>query len=163
VSNPKVLFDTNFYTDLTSKYPEVIDTFVGLAKENADFIMPTIVEHELLSYSNYDLDIITKAQFDDYIKLSEGDNNIVELAREIAKKASEIRRYYRINHNKCIKAPDSIIAATAILTGATLYSNNDKDFKIAQNELGLNYKNPITDQHDLQEHRSRIRNRLSDR
>ncbi|WP_257347346.1 PIN domain-containing protein [Pseudalkalibacillus decolorationis] len=151
----KVIYDTNFYNDLSIQYPEVVEAFISNAKQNATVIMPSILEHELLSYSRYEEKEVTKAQIDDYISLAK--NNIIPLTREIAQEAARIRRYLRINHQKRLKAPDSIIAATAIVENATLFSNNDLDFKLIQNELQLSYENPVLDQLDLQKFREKLK------
>ncbi|HHY73290.1 MAG TPA: type II toxin-antitoxin system VapC family toxin [Bacillus bacterium] len=152
----KVIFDTNFYTDLLSGYPKVVETFKKHILENDSILMPSIIMHEVLSNTKYEIELATQQAVDRYIRLS--DNNIIGLTEQIAKKAAEIRRHYRIHYNNKLKAPDAIIAATAILYGAILISNNYNDFKHAISDLGLNFFNPIDDQKDLQKHRDSLKN-----
>ncbi|MEJ9230289.1 PIN domain-containing protein [Peribacillus butanolivorans] len=151
----KVIFDTNFYTDLLSGYPKVVETFTKHIIENDSILMPTIIMHEVLSNSKYETEPATQQAVDGYIRLAK--DNITGLTEEIAKKAAEIRRHYRIQHNNKLKAPDAIIAATAMLHDATLISNNYSDFKHAINDLELNFYNPIDDQEDLQQYRESLK------
>lgn len=64
-------------------------------------------------------------------------------------KAAEIRREWEADTGKKIKHGDVLIAATAIMNDAILYSNNDKYFLYIRDNFGLNYKNPIANQSEL--------------
>lgn len=151
----KVIFDTNFYTDLLSGYPKVVETFTKHITEKDCILMPSIIMHEVLSNFKYETEPATQQAVDGYISLSK--DHIIGLNKEIAKKAAEIRRHYRIHHNNKLKAPDAIIAATAMLHDATLISNNYSDFKHAINDLELKFYNPIDDQENLQNHRNSLK------
>jgi predicted nucleic acid-binding protein len=80
---------------------------------------------------------------------------IVSVTTDIALKAAELRRKYQLNDGE-IEAPDAIIAATAIVKGAILVSNNDQDFDYART-LGLQYHNPISSQSRLRTYLNSLR------
>ena len=68
--------------------------------------------------------------FLDFIKASD----IIIVNHDIIQKTIEIRKKFRL------KLPDAVIAATAMVYGLTLISDNDKDFvKVA----GMKYVNPM--------------------
>lgn len=74
------------------------------------------------------------ADMDVYREFIDG-SNILRVDDEIIKRTIDIRKKYKL------KIADAIIAATAIVNGLTLVSNNDKDFKKVH---GLKYLNPTS-------------------
>lgn len=136
---------------MLSGYPKCVETFARYIAQDAEILMPSIILHEVLSNSKYETEEPTRKAVDNYILLSI--DHIIGLTNDIARKSAELRRHYRIKHNNKLKAPDAIIASTAMLYEATLVSNNFGDFKHAIS-LGLKFENPIEDQEDLQNHRN---------
>jgi len=149
----KIIYDTNFYTDLSSGYEEVVKTFQDNLKRKYIVLMPSVIELELLSHYKYDVDENVHSQIDNFIELS---HDIIPLNQEITVKATDLRRKYRLHRNQRLKTPDAIIAASAIIEGAILFSNNESDFSYAT-EFGLLLENPITNQTKLQHFRNQYK------
>ncbi len=85
--------------------------------------MATVTEIELFSYADLTL------EENDRIEKLLGAFEIVPLDSNIARIAGKLRREQRT------KLPDSVIAATALFTGATLVTRNVRDFKRVPNLL----------------------------
>ena len=109
------IFDTNFLIYYFLGRPEIIE-FVENNKDGV-FYIPAIVITEFLSYPM--LDEKTEGLF----RLFLNDLIIVNLDREMAELAGELRK-----ENK-MKTIDAVIAASAILTNTTLLTYNLTDFK----------------------------------
>ncbi len=109
------LFDTNVLIYYRAGRKEVVN-FIEKHKEGLFFI-PTIVIAEFLSYPLIDKETIAK--FEELLK----ELIIVNLDETIAKEAANLRRRYKI------KLYDAIIAASCIISGATLLTYNLRDFK----------------------------------
>jgi len=146
----KVIFDNNMYNYLLIEYPDAKDIFEKYLKMESHVILPAIIEHEFLSHPQYEYDNNLSDVINLYLEIID---EKIELDSNIARKAAKIRRYYRNVYNKGLKAPDSIIAATAIELDAILVSNNDKDFNYAIKDLGLKYENPIKNQELLRNYK----------
>jgi toxin FitB len=112
----KYLIDTNVISHLfADRLPDTGKEFVKNII-NTDFIISVVVEIEVLTYH----EVPDKMPLiEDFISLA----TILPLDKAITKKAIELRKY-----NKKMKLADAIIAATALVHGLTLLTNNTKDF-----------------------------------
>lgn len=112
----KYLIDTNVISHLfADRLPDTGKEFV---KDiiNTDFIISVVVEIEVLTYH----EVPDKMPLiEDFISLA----TILPLDKAVTKKAIELRKY-----NKKMKLADAIIAATALVHGLALLTNNTKDF-----------------------------------
>ncbi len=86
-------------------------------RREALFFVPTVVVAEFLSYPA--LDRTTERLFEQFLN----DVVIVNLDLTIAKRASSLRRTYRL------KTIDAIVAASALETSTALVTYNAHDFK----------------------------------
>jgi toxin FitB len=113
----KYLIDTNVISHLfANRLPDVGAAFVKNII-NTDFIISVAVEIEVLTYH----EIPDKMPLiEDFVSLA----TILPLDKAVTKKAIELRRKY----DKKIKLGDAIIAATALVHGLVLITNNTKDF-----------------------------------
>ncbi|MDR6803922.1 putative nucleic acid-binding protein [Dyadobacter sp. BE34] len=83
---------------------------------NSRICFSVITEIELFSWKS-------AAQFDfDLVNMFVDMSVLLELKKDIRKKASELRRQYDL------ELPDAIVAATAIVHGLTLITDNTTDF-----------------------------------
>lgn len=94
-----------------------VDFLEGIFQKNVPIYVSSIVEAELFSFRHLDpkeIDAIEKIL-----------KTVVTISVDsrVARTAGFIRRFYSI------KLPDSIIAATALLTGTALVTRNTRDFK----------------------------------
>lgn len=90
--------------------------------------------HDLLAGS-FNVSIITKIEFLSWGRFSSderlygkakafvGNANVIGLSEPVAEKAIELRQQYKT------KTPDAIIAATALVHGLSIVTNNVDDFK----------------------------------
>lgn len=78
----------------------------------AEYFISVITEMELLSFAG--LDAASQRWLSQFIDAME----VIELTDEVKQKAIEFRREYRL------KLPDAIIAASAVVSGAILLSND---------------------------------------
>ena len=112
----KYLIDTNVISHLFSnKIPEVGKTFVQEII-NASFLISVVVEIEVLTYH----------EIPEKMPLIKGFVNlatVLQLNKEVVSKTIEVRR-----QNRKLKLGDAIIAATALVNGLILITNNTKDF-----------------------------------
>jgi predicted nucleic acid-binding protein len=148
VLDEKVIIDTNIWASHALNYPEVVEYINELISNNAEFLMPTVVEMELLSHWEVETNPQVKAVKYHYIY--DMTDKIVDVTSEIAQLAAQIRRKAKIESNKKIKGPDAMIAASAFIHNATLISNNNKDFawitfNFSYRGQQLSYVNPIKD------------------
>lgn len=144
----KVIIDTNIWASHALNYPEVVEYINELISNNTEFLMPTIVEMELLSHWEVETNPQVKAVKNHYIY--DMTDKIVDITSEIAQLAAQIRRKAKIESNKKIKGPDAMIAASAFIHNAKLISNNNKDFawitfNFSYQGQQLSYVNPIKD------------------
>jgi predicted nucleic acid-binding protein len=120
----KFLIDTNTLIDAqTKRLPESGLQFLAEVI-NEDFTVSFITYIEFLGYKD-----ATKATAD-FISLA----NVIQINKLIIDTCVTLRKTRRI------KLPDAIIAATAIVLGYTLITNNEKDFTNIQ---GLEITNPM--------------------
>jgi hypothetical protein len=112
----RYLIDTNVISHLfANRLPDAGKEFVKNII-NTDFIISVAVEIEILTYH----DIPDKMPLiEDFVSLA----TILPLDKAVTKKAIELRRY-----NKKMKLGDAIIAATALVHGLVLITNNTKYF-----------------------------------
>lgn len=119
----RYLLDTNTVLDyMGNKFSGIAKIFIAQIIDD-EFILSVINKIELLGFSKVDKDLT------DFVNCS----NIYPLDNGIIDKTIEIRRLYRT------KLPDAVIAATTIVNGFTLITNNTKDFL---NIDGLEVINP---------------------
>lgn len=142
-----IIFDTNIYIYHSFAYPDAVQVWnQNLIVENHQIIISTIQISELLSYHKIDYHAELRKQREKYISLAD---EVVFVDNSIARKAAELRRLWKAHSGKSLKLPDALIAATAILNEAILFSNNDQDFIFLKEHHNLNYINPIQNQSDL--------------
>ena len=120
------LIDTNIISELARKSPDA-----GVTKfmtETPRILVSTILFHEL----SYGLETARNDQkpklgaFIAAIKNRFG-ARAIPVTREIAETAGSLRAYEK-KSGRILTVSDSLIAATAIVTGATLATRNVKDF-----------------------------------
>lgn len=140
MSREIVIFDTNIYVHHYLGYPPLIDLFDQLIDNGKEIHMPSIIVMELMWYHEVETNENIKAAKQGYIEAAD---EIIDITKDIALKAAEIRRKWNIDTGKKLKHGDALIAASAIINNATLYSNNDKDFKYIEKHFNLKYINPI--------------------
>lgn len=140
------VLDTNIWIYHFNGVPDV-EQFLQETFErvNNSLFLSTITEAELLSAPVLHADVALKQKL---IKLIHSADSIIEVSREIAQLAGDIRSSLSSMGRK-IKLPDALIASTAIHLDATLVSNNDKDFVYIANFHNLKYHNPILNQDQL--------------
>ncbi|RIW31388.1 PIN domain-containing protein [Bacillus salacetis] len=118
-------------------YPDAVDIIGQLIDDEAVIIITTLIE------------IRIKSNRKNYLALAD---HIFDITRKEMLLAAKIRRKARADdtRRKSLKAPDAIVAASALVHGAVLVSNNDKDFNwicrnFNYNGQTLAYFNPILD------------------
>ncbi len=107
-----ITLDTNVIIYYFQNHPQIIALIDRLRAKDESFIISAITELELLSLSG-----LTK---DDVVRIGLWLNQIYILPVDsvVAHKAAELRRDYRL------KAPDAIVAATAMLNGNKLVTRD---------------------------------------
>ncbi len=113
--------DTNaiiYYSKGDEKAVKILDV---IFEQGTPLYISTITEIELFSFSNLTEDDIR--WFEDFLKAL----TIISVDSHVARIAASIRRLYKL------KTLDSVIAATALMTGTTLVTRNIHDFKKAPN------------------------------
>ncbi|MCL6588042.1 MAG: PIN domain-containing protein [Anoxybacillus sp.] len=145
----KILIDTNIYAAHEMGYPDAVEFIEQLIEDEAEIIMTTLIEMEIMSHFEIETDPDIRENRKGYIQLAD---QIYDITREHTELAADIRRKARADRTrkKSIKAPDALVAAAALIHNAILVSNNDKDFRwIRENytykDRKLNYVNPIID------------------
>jgi predicted nucleic acid-binding protein len=143
------MFDTNIYVNHNLGYEPLKALFPQVLQDGYIIGMSSIVAMELMWYSEVKTDSLVKAKRQLYIDRA---HKILPVDKDVALLAAEIQREWQHATGKKPKHGDLLIAATAIVDKAVLYSNNDKDFKYIRDGLNfkLNYINPIANQSDLQ-------------
>ena len=140
------MFDTNIYVNHNLGYEPLKSLFVQVLKDGKKIGISSVVAMELMWYSEVKTNSLESAKRQVYIDRA---HKIIPVDLDVALFAAEIQREWQAATGKKPKHGDLIIAATAIINHADLYSNNDKDFKYIVDHYGLNLINPITDQEDL--------------
>lgn len=141
------VLDTNIWIYHFKGVPDVVQFLqVTFGRENNSLLLSAITEAELLSAAVLRTDVALKLQI---TKLIQSADRIIEVSREIAQLAGDIRSSISSELGRKIKLPDALIASTAIFMDATLVSNNDKDFADIANLHKLKYHNPIQNQEHL--------------
>jgi hypothetical protein len=129
--NPAYLWDTNiavYY--LQQQLPPYAARILDAIAENSRICFSVITEIELFSWK-------TATPFDfDLVSLFVDISYLFKLEKDIRQKAAELRR----QHN--LELPDAIVAATAVVHGLTLITNNTADFAGIENLRLLNPFDP---------------------
>lgn len=129
--NQAYLWDTSipvYY--LQQHLPLYVEEIMDDIAQNSRICFSVITEIELFSWKS-------ASQFDfDLVNLFVGVSLSLELEKDIRDKAAELRR----QHN--LEIPDAIIAATAVVHGLTLITNNSEDFTGIENLSLLNPFDP---------------------
>jgi predicted nucleic acid-binding protein len=148
----KALIDTNIYAADEMGYQDAVEFIAQLIDDERIIIMTSLVEMEIMSFWEIETDPTIKANRERYIQIAD---EIYDISKNEMHLAAEIRRKARadLQRQKSIKAPDAIIAASALIHNATLVSNNDRDFTwirdhFTYNSRKLDYVNPIQDNHE---------------
>ena len=110
--------DTNIVIAYLAGEEQVIQTLSSLKKKGRIFLLPTIVEAEILAYPLWSAIERTDAE-----RFLEENFHSIPFDRTIARAAAEIRRATKI------KFPDAAIAATALVTRTILATRNVRDFR----------------------------------
>lgn len=110
--------DSNIVIAYLSGDPDVISFLDSLRPLGGFLFLPTIVESEVLSFSQWSPEELESA-----IKFLEENFTSVSFNRDIARVVAEIRRTTKI------KFPDAVIAATALFMKTPLITRNVQDFK----------------------------------
>ena len=119
---PKYLIDTNVLIDAQMhRLPNIgLDFLTTVINEN--FIISFITLIEYLGYK-----FINKSS-EEFISLAD----VIYVDKQIIQTCIDIRKNYNI------KLPNAIIAATALVRGLILVTNNEKDFLPIHNLIVLN-------------------------
>jgi len=118
----KYLIDTNV----------LIDAQMGrLPNKGLDFLATVINENFIISF-------ITLIEYLGYKAISKSSEEFISLADVIFIDSPIIQSCIDIRKNYNIKLPDAIIAATALVRGLILVTNNEKDFDPIHNLIILN-------------------------
>jgi predicted nucleic acid-binding protein len=112
----RFLIDTNVLIYFLNGNAPSDDELLSTLLEN-DFAISTITLVELLSWK-----LLSKNDVNQVIKNLEG-VKIISVNTDTSIKAAELRRIFQI------KLPDAIIAATCLMEGLTLLTNDLSDFK----------------------------------
>lgn len=110
--------DANIIIAYLAGEQEVIETLSRFRQEGKILLLPTVVEAEVLSFSNWKKEECLATEL-----FLEENFTSIPFDRHIAKIAAEIRRETKL------KFPDAAIAATALFTNTPLITRNIRDFK----------------------------------
>ncbi|MGX5852762.1 type II toxin-antitoxin system VapC family toxin [Dyadobacter jiangsuensis] len=129
--NQAYLWDTSIAVYYLQQHlPLYMEEIMDDIAQNSRICFSVITEIELFSWKS-------ASQFDfDLVNLFVGVSLSLELEKDIRDKAAELRR----QHN--LEIPDAIIAATAVVHGLTLITNNSEDFTGIENLSLLNPFDP---------------------
>lgn len=109
-------FDTNAIIYYLNEDPAVVAVLEPLLAQDIALFVSVVTELELLSYGS-----LTD---EDMVEITQLLTSLVvfPLESRLAHLAAALRRQYRL------KTPDSVVAATALLTRTTLVTRNVQDF-----------------------------------
>ena len=110
--------DANIIIAYLAGEEAVVRTLSGWKEMGIPLILPAVVETEVLSFATFEDEDRARTE-----RFLESEFLFVPVDRSLARLAARIRRARRI------KTPDSIVAATAIVSGTSLVTRNAKDFK----------------------------------
>ncbi|EGL84137.1 hypothetical protein CathTA2_0303 [Caldalkalibacillus thermarum TA2.A1] len=90
----KVIIDTNIWAAHEMGYPDAVEYINQLINDEVEFLMPVIVELELLSHFEIEINEEIKKGREGYIALAD---EIIDITRNIGQLAGEIRRKARLD------------------------------------------------------------------
>jgi len=123
----RLLIDSNIWIYAAAGEPRVISVLDRVA--HADWIgYPAISRLELFGFPDLKPEDEGKLQ------------KLLGFCAEVAVSSNVIDRAIALRKEKAIKAPDAIVAATALVENATLVTRNTDDFKTIK---GLSILNPF--------------------
>jgi tRNA(fMet)-specific endonuclease VapC len=109
-----LLLDSNIAIGLLNDNIKIVETIQSLYKDNYEFYFSVITKCELVSGAKTDQEMQAIMSIEEV--------RFIDVNNEIATKAGEIRLTQKKEENRVIKAPDSLIIATAILKKYDLYT-----------------------------------------
>ena len=122
----KIFIDTSPYIYYLEKNPMYYDTvkkfFMDCYEDGNEFVtsMITVEEYSIIPYRDNNMELLR--DFDKF--MDDMETEILEINREIALKAAEIRAEY-----KGFKAMDALQLSSAVISGCDLFLTNDKQLK----------------------------------
>jgi len=137
---------TQIYIFHSFNYPDALQIWNDNVTEENAILLSTIQISELMSYHKIDSNQKLKQQREKYISLAD---KVIDVDIHIANKAAELKRSWKSHTGKSLKLPDALIAATAIVNDAKLFSHNDRDFVFLKEHHRLEYINPIRNKEHL--------------
>ena len=114
----RVVFDSSILIDELRGYPPAVDFFKNTAPQELTCFVSVITETELYSGKKCNTPEGLES-VNEILSLF----TIINVDREIAKKAGEFRRKYGVD------IPDAIVAATAFYQNCKIWTKNIEDFK----------------------------------
>ena len=109
--------DTNAILYYIENDPSVVSTIEEIFLRHAPVYISAITELELFSFPS--LNFIDAKRIEDFIKIIV----VIPVDSQIARRGGSLRARYKL------RTPDSVIAATAMLTGTQLVTRNVRDFQ----------------------------------
>ena len=132
----RCVIDTNIVIYTLKGVKEAVETMKKLEEDSIEIYYSTIVEAELFSF--HELTNEQRVKIKGLLDLGE----IIDVDSEVALKAAELRALSRENHQRKLKLPDAIVAATAFVHDAVLITRNVGDFNHLES-VGLCLWNPF--------------------
>lgn len=109
-----VILDTNIAIGLLNDYPDIVQTIQSLQDDGYEFYFSVITKCELLSGVKSDSELQAIQSI--------GLNRFIDVNNDIATSAGKIRLEQRKEAKRNVKAPDSLIIASAIHNNYDLYT-----------------------------------------
>ncbi|MDQ6419345.1 PIN domain-containing protein [Paenibacillus sp. LHD-117] len=128
-----VILDTNIAIGLLNDNRTIVQTILNLQKSGYDFYFSVITKCELLSGVKNDIEWKAVQNI--------GVNRFIDVNNDIATIAGNLRMEQRKESNRNVKAPDSLIVATAVHKKYDIYTL-DKGMRFAE-QYGINIINSI--------------------
>lgn len=113
-----MIVDANIIIAYLGGDEKIIDLLSDVRREGTSLLLPTIVEAEVLSFSDWTSDERRATE-----QFLEDNFTSIPFDRSVARVAAKIRRETKI------KFPDAAIAASALVTRTPLITKNYRDFK----------------------------------
>jgi len=121
------VIDTNVVSELTRPQPNA--AVAAFLRENSDLLLSVIVFHELEYGVQCATEANRRAKLQAYaVSLrAQFEGRIVDVDVSIAETAGRLRAFEKAK-GRALKEFDALIAATAMVKGATLVTRNTRDF-----------------------------------